>query len=65
MYNQLIVDARKNNQAGLWLYVWTGNDRAIAFYKKKGFKIIADTEFKISPTHSNPNYWMYYQFEEI
>jgi ribosomal protein S18 acetylase RimI-like enzyme len=55
-----IAKARKQN--GIWLYVWTENKRALHFYEKQGFKIIADTFFKISETHSNPNYWMYLEF---
>ncbi|MGE0566322.1 MAG: GNAT family N-acetyltransferase [Bacteroidia bacterium] len=64
LFNQCVKEAKENDQNGLWLYVWTENQRALAFYKKKGFKIIADTAFKISPRHSNPNYWMYYQFDK-
>jgi len=54
--------AKENKQKGIWLYVWTENKRAVRFYEKEGFKIIADTFFKISETHSNPNYWLYLKF---
>lgn len=54
--------AKSHQQKGMWLYVWTGNPRAIRFYEKQGFKIAAETFFKISETHSNPNYWLYLQF---
>jgi len=54
--------AKLNDQKGIWLYVWTENKRALRFYEKQGFKIIADTLFKISETHSNPNYWLYLKF---
>ena|SRR5688572_20416765 len=50
---------RANNQAGIWLFVWTENPRAINFYKKNGFTIIGSNDFKISENHSNPNYQMY------
>ncbi|HKO79893.1 MAG TPA: GNAT family N-acetyltransferase [Chitinophagaceae bacterium] len=50
--------SRNNNQAGMWLYVWKENDRAIRFYKKAGFEIIGSYDFKISATHSNPNHLM-------
>lgn len=50
--------AKDNHQKGMWLYVWTGNPRALRFYEKQGFKIAAETFFKISETHSNPNYWL-------
>lgn len=51
--------ARQNNQSGMWLYVWTGNARALHFYQREGFKKIGEEEFKISARHSNPNYIMY------
>lgn len=53
---------KKNKQLGMWLKVWTGNDRAIRFYKKQGFEIRGEDGFKISETHSNPNYVMYLPF---
>ena len=51
--------AIKNNQKGIWLYVWNENERAIKFYKKNGFEIIGHFDYKISETHSNPNYQMF------
>jgi ribosomal protein S18 acetylase RimI-like enzyme len=54
--------AKQHGQKGMWLYVWTENTRALSFYEKQGFKIIADAQFKVSETHSNPNYWMYLKF---
>ena len=50
--------SKKNDQAGMWLYVWKENKRAISFYEKTGFKIIGSHDFKISETHSNPNHQM-------
>lgn len=56
---QFNVDlSKKNDQAGMWLYVWKGNPRAVNFYKKKGFVIIGSYDFQLSPTHSNPNHQM-------
>jgi len=52
----------KNEQEGIWLYTWTGNHRAIKFYKKNGFEIIGNYDYKISDTHSNPNHIMYLKF---
>lgn len=46
----------KNNQAGMWLFVWTENAKAINFYNKAGFKIIGSHNFKISENHYNPNH---------
>jgi ribosomal protein S18 acetylase RimI-like enzyme len=51
--------AQKNNQAGIWLAVWVENKRAISFYKKMGFKKIGTYNYKISESHSNPNYIFY------
>jgi ribosomal protein S18 acetylase RimI-like enzyme len=51
--------ARENNQKGIWLFVWKGNERAIKFYKKNGFEVIGNFDYKISETHSNPNYQMF------
>lgn len=51
--------AQQNNQKGVWLYTWIENHRAIKFYKKNGFEIIDEKDFKISNRHSNPNYIMY------
>jgi ribosomal protein S18 acetylase RimI-like enzyme len=51
--------ALQNNQRGIWLYTWIKNDRAIRFYEKNGMRIIDERDFKISRSHSNPNYIMY------
>ena len=51
--------AGTNNQKGIWLFVWKENERAIKFYKKNGFEVIGNFDFKISETHSNPNYQMF------
>ena len=51
--------ARKNNQKGIWLFVWTENERAMKFYLKSGFKINGSGNFKISETHANPNHRLY------
>ena len=58
-----VIEYSKNNdQAGIWLNVWTENKRAINFYNKTEFKIIGDYQFQISTDHSNPNYVMYLEF---
>ena len=54
--------SRQANQTGMWLYVWIKNERAIRFYKKQGFEIIANEDFIISPTLSNPNHVMYLSY---
>lgn len=54
--------AKNKQQYGLWLYVWKGNDRAVNFYKKKGFQVIGDHLFPVSPSLSVPNYLMLLNF---
>ena len=51
--------ASENNQKGMWLFVWKENARAIKFYKKNGFEVIGEFDYRISETHSNPNYQMF------
>lgn len=50
--------SHSNDQCGMWLFTWTGNEQAVHFYKKNGFTIIGDHRFKISETHYNPNHHM-------
>ena len=59
-YNLELAKAEK--QAGMWLFVWVDNHRAISFYKKMGFEIVGSHDFEISKTHSNPNHQMYLGF---
>lgn len=54
--------AKQNKQVGIWLFVWKENHQAFNFYKKMGFEIIGDYNFKISETHSNPNHQMLLRF---
>ena len=54
--------SKKNNQAGIWLFVWKENERAINFYIQNGFKIIGSYDFKITETHSNPNHQMFLKY---
>lgn len=54
--------SKQNNQKGMWLAVWIENLRAIAFYKKMGFKIAGEYNFKISENHYNPNHIMYLNY---
>ncbi len=54
--------SRKNNQLGMWLFVWKENNRAVNFYKKTGFRIVGSYDFKITETHSNPNHQMLLEY---
>ncbi|MBK6833196.1 MAG: GNAT family N-acetyltransferase [Bacteroidetes bacterium] len=48
----------QNNQSGMWLTVWIGNERAINFYEKLGFKTIGEIIFKVGNIES-PNLVMW------
>lgn len=50
--------SQQNNQTGMWLFVWKENHRAMQFYEKMGFQVVGDCDFKLTETHSNPNYQM-------
>lgn len=62
MLDYAIHFAQQSGQKGMWLYVWTGNHRAIAFYEKNGFIRAGRFDFEISPTHTNPNHRMLFLF---
>jgi GNAT superfamily N-acetyltransferase len=62
LFNYNVDLSKSNNQKGLWLFVWTKNERAVKFYKKNGFKIIGSHDFKISATHTNPNHIMFLEY---
>lgn len=58
LFNFNVEESKKHHQAGMWLFVWTENHRAMNFYNKVGFQIIGSHDFKISETHYNPNHQM-------
>jgi diamine N-acetyltransferase len=62
LFHHNIELSKKQNQQGMWLFVWKENSRAVNFYLKKGFAIIGDYYFKISETHSNPNYQLLLEY---
>lgn len=62
LFDSCVSKARELHQTGIWLNTWTGNPRAIRFYTKQGFSIAGETMFRISATHSNPNYLMWLPF---
>ncbi|MFB1040008.1 MAG: GNAT family N-acetyltransferase, partial [Polaribacter sp.] len=51
--------AKKHNQAGIWVFVWVENLKAIAFYNKMGFKKVGEYNFILSSTKTNPNHVLY------
>jgi ribosomal protein S18 acetylase RimI-like enzyme len=62
LLNANIELCKKDNQAGIWLFTWIGNERAIDFYHKAGFKIIGSHQFYVTETHYNLNHQMYLDF---
>jgi ribosomal protein S18 acetylase RimI-like enzyme len=62
LFNFNMELSKSNKQAGMWLFVWKENPRAISFYLKNGFKIVGSHDFQISETHSNPNHHMFLQY---
>ncbi|MFQ3181581.1 MAG: GNAT superfamily N-acetyltransferase [Polaribacter sp.] len=62
LLNFNIALAKQNKQAGIWVFVWIENTKAITFYKKNGFKKVGNSDFVLSPTKSNPNHNLYLKF---
>lgn len=62
LFQYLLTVSKEKGQAGIWLAVWTENQRAIHFYQKNGFQIVGRSDFKISETHYNPNHIMFLDF---
>jgi ribosomal protein S18 acetylase RimI-like enzyme len=54
--------SKRNEQAGMWLYTWKENQRAVNFYTKKGFEIKGSYYFKLAESHSNHNYLMFLRY---
>jgi GNAT superfamily N-acetyltransferase len=57
--------ACSKNQSGMWLYTWVGNNRAINFYCKEGFKIIGSHKFYVTETNYNSNHHMFLNLPEV
>jgi ribosomal protein S18 acetylase RimI-like enzyme len=57
--------SKNNNQSGIWLFTWTGNNRAVNFYLKNGFSIVGSHNFQVTETHYNPNYQMFLNIASI
>jgi len=62
LFNLNFELSKNSNQAGMWLFVWKENHRAVSFYKKIGFKVIGSYDFKLTETHSNPNHHMFLKY---
>ncbi|MGV3530596.1 MAG: GNAT family N-acetyltransferase [Flavisolibacter sp.] len=53
----------QQGEAGMWLYVWKENERALRFYEREGFVIIGDGWFPLTAEHANPNWQMLLRYE--
>ena len=54
--------SRNNKQSGIWLYTWVGNERAVNFYTKAGFKVIGSHKFYVTKTHYDLSHQMLLRF---
>ncbi|MBT1702849.1 GNAT family N-acetyltransferase [Chryseosolibacter indicus] len=54
--------SKNNNQSGMWLYTWVGNNRAIDFYLKAGFTSIGSHKFYVNETHFDLCHQMFLKF---
>ncbi|RYY93427.1 MAG: N-acetyltransferase, partial [Chitinophagaceae bacterium] len=52
LFDFVVAEAKMAGQKGIWLYVWTENERALRFYRKKGFVEVGRYDFRLSPTHT-------------
>jgi len=54
--------SRNNQQSGMWLYTWIGNERATNFYLKAGFTIIGSHKFYVTDKHYDVSHQMFLEF---
>lgn len=54
--------SKNNNQSGMWLYAWIGNERAVNFYLRAGFKIIGSHKYYVNETHYDVSHHMLLKF---
>jgi diamine N-acetyltransferase len=62
LLNFNIEISRMNNQFGIWLYTWIGNERAVNFYLKAGFTIIGSHKYYVNETHYDVSHQMLLKF---
>lgn len=49
----LLDEARQLARQFVWLGVWEHNDRALAFYRKRGFKVVGEHIFQVGDDPQN------------
>jgi GNAT superfamily N-acetyltransferase len=62
LFEFIVQLSRRHCQNGIWLNVWKENSRAINFYSKNKFVIVGSKDFKLTESHSNPNFFMFLKF---
>lgn len=62
MLQQAIENSKAAGDIGMWLEVWKGNERAVKFYEKQGFKTVGETSFRLTATYSNPAWVMVFLY---
>jgi ribosomal protein S18 acetylase RimI-like enzyme len=64
LLNHNIALSKENDQCGMWLFTWTGNLRAVNFYRKNGFVVVGSHKFKVSETHYNAHHQMFLEYRK-
>jgi ribosomal protein S18 acetylase RimI-like enzyme len=54
LLQQAIAFSKAAGEKGVWLDVWKGNEKAIRFYQKHRFEIIAESNFALTASRVNP-----------
>ncbi|WP_046755736.1 GNAT family N-acetyltransferase [Kordia jejudonensis] len=62
LFDFFVDFAKQKQQLGIWLYVLIANERAVNFYTKNNFQVVAYHDFVVSETHTNPNHVMFLEF---
>ena len=62
LLNYNVNICKNHQQIAIWLYTWIGNEKAITFYQKTGFKIIGSHEFYVTTLMFNVNHQMLLKF---
>ena len=65
LLQEAIALSKAKGDKGMWLDVWKGNERALRFYEKQGFKTVGESEFVLTETHHNPIWVMLLSYENV
>lgn len=58
LLQQILKFSKASDNKGTWLEVWKGNERAIRFYEKQGFRMVGEMSFQLTETYANPAWVM-------